>query len=84
MFYHTVLEGVRGVRLGKWLLQMAVVAEDLDALGAQRSLIHNVVRFVDALSFIYSALLFGVLIARANSKRQRWGDRLAKSIVINA
>ncbi len=80
--YHAALEGTWGVTLGKWLLQIAVVADDLKAVGARRSLIRNTMRFIDAFPFIVPYLL-GVLAARASPKRQRWGDRLAKTIVIN-
>ncbi|MGZ4903311.1 MAG: RDD family protein [Halobacteriota archaeon] len=80
--YHAVLEGIWGVTLGKWLLQIAVVAEDFKAAGTRRSLIRNVMRSIDAFPFVVPYLL-GVLVARASPNRQRWGDRLAKTIVIN-
>ncbi|MGZ4907705.1 MAG: RDD family protein, partial [Halobacteriota archaeon] len=80
--YHAVLEGIWGVTLGKWLLQIAVVAEDFKAAGTRRSLMRNVMRSIDAFPFVVPYLL-GVLVARASPNRQRWGDRLAKTIVIN-
>ncbi len=80
--YHAALEGIWGVTAGKWFLQIVVVAEDLTAVGARRSLIRNIMRSVDALPFIVPYLL-GVFVARANPNRQRWGDQLAKTIVVN-
>ncbi len=80
--YHTVFEGIWGVTLGKWLLQIGVVAEDLGAIGIRSSLVRNVMRCVDALPFIVPYLL-GLFAARASRNGQRWGDRLAKTIVIN-
>lgn len=50
--YCAALEGIWSVALGKWLLQIAVVADDLKAVGARRSLIRNTMRFIDAFPFI--------------------------------
>ncbi len=80
--YHTVLEGIWGVTLGKWLLQITVVAEDLSAIGVRQAFIRNVARVIDALPFVVP-YLFGVILARASATKQRWGDRLAKTIVVN-
>ncbi len=82
ILYHAVLEAMWGATLGKWLSQIAVVAEDLTRASVRSSLIRNVMRLVDALPFLIPYLL-GVLVARTNPNRQRWGDQLAKTIVIN-
>ncbi len=82
VIYHAILEGVWGMTLGKWLLQIAVVTDDLTPVSPRASLIRNVMRFVDAFPFIVPYLL-GVLVARASPHKKRWGDRLAKTIVIN-
>ncbi len=80
--YHTVLEGLWGVTLGKWLLQIAVVSEDLSVIGARQAFMRNVARVVDAFPFVVP-YLFGMILARASATKQRWGDRLAKTIVVN-
>jgi len=80
--YHTALEGAKGVTLGKWLMQIAVVKEDLTAMGMRRSAIRNTMRLVDALPYVVPYLL-GAFIASASQNRQRWGDRIAKTIVVN-
>lgn len=82
IIYHTVSEGIKGVTLGKWLLQIAVVREDFTALGLRRSAIRNGMRLVDALPFVVPYVL-GTIVARSNAKRQRLGDQVARSIVIN-
>lgn len=82
IIYHTLLEGIKGVTLGKWLLQIAVVREDFTALGLRRSAIRNGIRLVDALPFVVPYVL-GTIIARSNAKRQRLGNQVARSIVIN-
>ncbi|MGZ7134073.1 MAG: RDD family protein [Halobacteriota archaeon] len=80
--YHIFSEGIKGATLGKWLLQIAVVREDYAALGLRRSAIRNGIRLVDALPFIVPYLV-GAIIARSNAKRQRLGDYVARSLVIN-
>jgi uncharacterized RDD family membrane protein YckC len=50
--YHTILEGIAGATLGKWLLQIAVVREDCTDVGLRRSAVRNGVRLVDALPFV--------------------------------
>jgi uncharacterized RDD family membrane protein YckC len=75
--YHAILEGVKGLTLGKWLLQIAVVCEDLTALGLRPSAIRNSIRLVDALPFVVPYAL-GSIVARSNAKRQQLGDQVAK------
>ena len=72
IIYNTLLEGIKGVTLGKWLLQIAVVGEDFTAPGLRGSVIRNGIRVVDALPFVVPYVL-GTIIARSNAKRQRLG-----------
>lgn len=82
IIYYTLLEGIKGVTLSKWLLQIAVVGEDFTAPGLRGSVIRNGIRVVDALPFVVPYIL-GTIIARSNAKWQRLGNQVARSIVIN-
>jgi len=82
IIYYTLLEGIKGVTLSKWLLQIAVVGEDFTAPGLRGSVIRNGIRVVDALPFVVPYVL-GTIIARSNAKRQRLGNQVARRIVIN-
>jgi uncharacterized RDD family membrane protein YckC len=65
--YHTILEGVAGTTLSKWLLQITVAREDCTDVGLQRSAVRNGVRLVDALPF-GAPYLLGTIVGR-NDKR---------------
>jgi hypothetical protein len=59
-----------------------VVREDFTALELRGSVIRNGIRLVVALPFVVPYVL-GTITARSNAKRQRLGDQVATSIVIN-
>ena len=80
--YYTSLEGVKGVTLGKWLLGIKVVNEDLRNISMGDSVKRNVLRIVDAFPFFVPYLL-GVIVMRRGEKCQRVGDLVARTVVIN-
>ena len=78
--YHTVLEGSRGATLGKMALGIKVTMEDGSPLTWGAALVRNLLRIVDG---IFSYLVGAVLVWNS-PKRQRLGDRVAKTVVVRA
>lgn len=76
--YYVVLEAQQGKTLGKMALGLRTVTEDGQPLTWGTSLGRNLLRIVDGL-FLY---LVGFIVAMTNPKRQRVGDMVAKTIVI--
>jgi hypothetical protein len=76
------LEGVKGVTIGKWLLGIKVVNEDLHNISMGDSVKRNILRIVDAFPFFIPYLL-GIIIMRRGKNFQRVGDLAARTIVIN-
>jgi len=80
--YYTSLEGTKGVTIGKWLLGIKVVTEDLHDISMGDSVTRNVLRIVDAFPFFVPYLL-GVIIMWRGESCQRVGDLAARTVVIN-
>ena len=81
LLYFAILEGTMGATLGKKLVKIKVVREDGSACGIGPAFVRSLLRIIDGLPFLY--IIGMVLIARSD-KKQRLGDRLAKTIVIKA
>ncbi len=77
--YFVVLEATAGATLGKMALGMRVVKEDGSPCDWKASLIRNVLRVIDGL-FGY---LLGAILIWTSDKKQRLGDRVAKTVVIS-
>jgi uncharacterized RDD family membrane protein YckC len=76
--YYIVLEAVQGKTVGKMILGLRTVREDGQPMTWGTSAARNVLRIVDGLFFY----LVGFIVAMTNAKRQRIGDMLAKTIVV--
>lgn len=78
--YYWLLEGLAGATLGKGIIGVRVrsVSGARCSLGA--SLVRNLLRIIDSF-FVY---LVGFLVAIFSKKRQRIGDHLAHTVVIEA
>jgi len=76
--YFWILEGIWGITLGKVIIGIQVIKKDGSHCHMRASLIRNLLRFVDGLG-VY---LVGFLIAIFSRMRQRLGDHLADTIVI--
>jgi uncharacterized RDD family membrane protein YckC len=76
--YYWVFEGLFGATLGKAIVGIAVSAGDDGRCGMKRSLIRNLLRAVDGLG-VY---LIGFLIALFSKRRQRLGDHVAGTCVV--
>jgi len=76
--YFWILEGIWGITIGKVIIGIQVIKKDGTHCHMRASLIRNLLRFVDRLG-VY---LVGFLIAIFSRMRQRLGDHLADTIVI--
>ena len=77
--YYSILEGTKGATLGKMICGIRVVHEDGTPCDIPSAIIRNLLRLVDGL-FGY---LVGAIIIWNSDKKQRLGDIVAKTIVIN-
>ena len=76
--YPWLCEGLLGMTLGKAVAGVKVINEDGAPCGLGPSLIRNILRIIDAL-FLY---LVGYFIAIFSRLRQRLGDHLARTYVV--
>ncbi len=77
--YFIALEATLGATVGKLACDLRVVKTDGTALTWSGALIRNLLRLVDGL-FSY---LVGVLLIWRSPRKQRLGDRVAKTVVIH-
>ena len=79
--YFSITKKYTGTTVGKKALKTKVTKEDGSACGIGSSLIRNILRFVDAISYpLYFARVYWV---DKSPKRQRLGDRGAHTVVIS-
>ncbi len=77
--YYTILEGRYGQTLGKWFVKVKVVKEDTGApINYTEAAIRTILRIIDGII----DYLIGALLIWTSDKRQRLGDRLAHTVVI--
>ena len=77
--YFIVLEGAMGSTVGKRITKIRVVREDGSPCGFGPAVVRNVLRVIDILPFLY---IVGLILVSRSEKKQRLGDRLAKTVVI--
>jgi uncharacterized RDD family membrane protein YckC len=75
--YFPLLEGLRGITLGKRLLGLMVVDESLKPPGIPRAIVRTLLRPLDS-------GLIGLLVLTFSDRQQRIGDRLATTFVVDA
>jgi uncharacterized RDD family membrane protein YckC len=76
--YYWLSEGLAGMTLGKAMAGVKVISEQGAACGLGASVIRNILRVIDGV-FLY---LVGYLIAIFSRMRQRLGDHLARTYVV--
>ena len=76
--YFTYLEGTRGQTIGKRVMGIKVVKEDGSPIDMGTAFIRNILRVIDGLI----AYLVGAILIWMSHKKQRLGDRAAKTVVI--
>jgi uncharacterized RDD family membrane protein YckC len=77
--YFFLLEGFTGMTVGKKVLRIKVAKEDGGPCGITSSLIRNLLRIIDVLPFLY---IVGMILVTRSSKRQRFGDAVAHTVVV--
>jgi uncharacterized RDD family membrane protein YckC len=78
--YGAVMEGLLGWTVGKKIIGIRTTARDGSRLGLRGALLRNLARFVDA-SFPLGMFL-GMSLIMATRRRQRLGDLLADTVVV--
>ncbi len=80
LFYFVILEGLEGATLGKWMLGLRVInADDGSKPGLTKSLVRNLLRFVDGLPALS---ILGIVLIVRSPQHARFGDRVADTRVI--
>ncbi len=77
IIYYVLLEWLAGATAGKFILGIRVVNETGGKINFRQSIIRNAGRFIDGLPFLNLA---GIISITTSPKKQRIGDRLAKTI----
>jgi uncharacterized RDD family membrane protein YckC len=78
--YYTYLEGSRGQTIGKMITKIKVVREDGKPIDMNQAFTRNILRIVDG----FIGYLIGAILIWRSDKKQRLGDRVAKTIVVKA
>jgi len=78
--YLIVMEAYVGWTIGKRLLSMKVVDSGGSRIGLQKSIVRNLLRMVDGLPAFN---ILGVFLITSSGRGQRFGDRVAKTYVVN-
>lgn len=78
--YYTYLEGSRGQTIGKMVTKIKVVQEDGRPIDMGQAFTRNILRIIDGLI----AYLIGAILIWRSDKKQRLGDRIAKTVVVRA
>jgi uncharacterized RDD family membrane protein YckC len=76
--YLWLFEGVLGATLGKFILNVRVRRTDGSTIGLKQSLVRNLLRIIDGFGFY----LVGFLTAIFSHLKQRLGDHVAKTVVV--
>jgi len=77
--YFVVLEAKLGWTLGKLVAGVRVVTAEGRLIGWERSIVRNLLRFVDMLPFCY---LVGLISVWTSADNRRVGDRLSDTLVV--
>jgi uncharacterized RDD family membrane protein YckC len=81
LVYYIAMEAFFGATVGKFVAGIRVVRADGRRIDGIAALLRNLGRIVDFLPFAY---LIGAIAVWTSPTRQRLGDRLAKTVVVEA
>jgi uncharacterized RDD family membrane protein YckC len=79
--YFTIFEGWIGQSPGKRLVSIKVVTDEQEKCGFMDAFTRNVVRFLDTVLFFY---IVSLVMMEIYPKKQRIGDKVAKTVVLKA
>ena len=79
--YFTYFEGSSGQTIGKKVANIKVVKADFSKCDYGSAFVRTILRIIDRLPFLY---IIGLILIAVTDKKQRFGDMLAKTIVVNA
>ena len=77
--YFILMEAYAGWTVGKKVLGLRVVDSDGNNIGLLKSVIRNLLRVVDGLPTMN---ILGVILIALSPRGQRFGDRIAKTFVV--
>ncbi len=80
LVYFTYFEGNSGQTIGKRVAGIKVVKDNGSNCDYGSALIRTILRIIDRLPFLY---LLGIILIAGTDKKQRLGDMLANTIVVN-
>lgn len=83
LLYYVLLEGLTGYTVGKLLFRIRAVREDGRAPGFVKGIIRAALRIAETNPFLMGALPAGICVL-ATRKKQRLGDMIANTYVLNA
>jgi uncharacterized RDD family membrane protein YckC len=79
--YMTWMEGKNGASIGKRAMGLRVVMEDGEPVTLEAALTRNLMRFLDAFPYVVPYVVGAYAISNS-PKMQRFGDRVAETIVV--
>jgi len=77
--YFILMEAYTGWTVGKKILGMKVLDEAGNKIGLRKSIIRNTLRLVDGLPTLN---ILGIILVALSPRGQRFGDRIAKTFVV--
>jgi uncharacterized RDD family membrane protein YckC len=83
LVYFTVLLGTYGQTVGKMAVKIKVVKEDGTKITYVDAFVRTLLLYIDAFPYIIPFLL-GAILIWTSDKKQRLGDRSARTIVVSA
>lgn len=78
LIYHVIAEAATGTTLGKWIVGLRVRQADGAPVTARGALLRNLLRPIEAEGMV----LLGGLVMANSARRQRLGDLLGRTIVV--
>ena len=83
LLHFILLEGAYGQTVGKMAVKIKVVQEDGTKIDYAGAAVHNILRVIDAIPFFIPYLL-GAILLWTSDRKQRVGDRAARTVVVKA
>jgi uncharacterized RDD family membrane protein YckC len=82
--YFTILEGRNGQTVGKMLVKIKVVKQtDNSSISYGEAAVRTILRIIDLIPFIFVPYLLAAVLIWSSEKKQRLGDRVAHTVVVN-